>query len=111
MDGGALLLLLGTELEVLAATQVLHLEARALLALHLQSDLLRHLSIKKNICHHKLKTSALIIQPSTTHSSLCTRRRLRHLPTTCTRTILCKPSKTQLMLAMHPNIAVIFATQ
>ena len=45
MDGRALLLLLSTQLEVLAATQVLHLEARALLALHLERDLLRHLPV------------------------------------------------------------------
>ena len=43
MDGGALLLLLGTQLEGLAAPQVLHLERRALLALHLERDLLGHL--------------------------------------------------------------------
>ena len=43
VDGGALLLLLGTQLEGLAAPQVLHLERRALLALHLERDFLRHL--------------------------------------------------------------------
>ena len=43
MDSGTLLLLLGTQLEVLAAAQVLHLEARALFALHLERDLLCHL--------------------------------------------------------------------
>ena len=43
VDGGALLLLLGTQLEGLAAPQVLHLERRALLALHLERDLLGHL--------------------------------------------------------------------
>ena len=43
VHGGALLLLLGTQLEGLAAPQVLHLERRALLALHLERDLLGHL--------------------------------------------------------------------
>ena len=40
---GALLLLLRTQLEVLAAPQVLHLDGRALLALHLKGDLLGNL--------------------------------------------------------------------
>jgi hypothetical protein len=43
VDGGSLLLLLSTELEVLATSNVLHLEGAALLALHLQCDLLGNL--------------------------------------------------------------------
>jgi hypothetical protein len=45
VDGGPLLLLLSTELEVLAAPKVLHLEGGALLALHLEGDLLGNLGL------------------------------------------------------------------
>ena len=45
MDGWALLLLLGTELEVLASPDVLHFECAALFTLHLESNLFGHLRL------------------------------------------------------------------
>ena len=45
MDGGTLLLLLSAELEVLASSNVLHLESAALFAFHLESNLFGNLSL------------------------------------------------------------------
>ena len=45
MDGRTLLLLLSTKLEVLATSNVLHLECAALFAFHLQSNLFGNLRL------------------------------------------------------------------